>query len=74
MKFFFNQGMFAISKEDYENVQHALAKVIVKLMNIKNILIDEINYDVVWFLGADLKMLAILYGLNAANSYHACIV
>lgn len=45
----------------------------IKLSQIEHIKIDETTYDIDWFVAADLKMLAIMFGINAANSHHACI-
>jgi hypothetical protein len=65
--------MFVIDKEDYENVERALSQILLKLMEVKKLEINDASFDVEWFLAADYKMLAILYGLNAANSHQACV-
>ena len=44
-----------------------------KYKTSKHIVIDGTEYTIEWFLGADLKFLALCTGVGAANSKYACI-
>jgi hypothetical protein len=67
--------MFSI-KENYEQIEVALSEILHALdifSNLEEIEIDGKTYRLEFFVGADLKFLAILYGINCANSLRPCI-
>ena len=59
--------------EDYDCLAEPLKEITDEIKDVKNIVIDDIEYTVEWFLGADLKFLALSTGLSAANSKYACV-
>ena len=65
--------MFRIESENHAELKNSLKELIEELKRIKNINIENVSYKIVFRLGGDLKALALLLGLNAANSSHACI-
>jgi hypothetical protein len=67
------KGMFLIEKECYEEIDLSLVELLSLLKGINEINIDCINFKIKKCLGGDLKFLALMYGLNAANSKRACI-
>ena len=59
----FMLGIFQIKKENYETLSEALKDLISKCSSI-----EDQFYEIKFKLGADLKFLAIVYGINAAIS------
>ena len=51
----------------------AIQEIIDGLRNLNHITINNLSYPITKYLGGDLKMLAILYGINKANSQFPCI-
>ena len=69
----FTLGIFDIIKEDYQSVKCCFQELFSELSSIKNILIGQVLFKVDFFFAADEKMLALLMGVNAANSKQPCI-
>jgi len=59
--------------EDYNCLVDPLKEITEEIKDIKSIVINDIEYTIEWFLGADLKFLALCTGIGAANSKYACI-
>ena len=70
--FKFYLGIFSIEKEDYENIKTCLKELILKLEQIKHLAIKNVTYNVTFHLGGDLKWLATVLGIGAANSNFPC--
>jgi hypothetical protein len=66
-------GMYKIQKECYETMKAPMKKVFDKLEQIKFINIGAKVYPVEHFSGGDMKSLALLYGINSANSIQPCV-
>jgi len=67
--------MFAIA-EKYEQIKIALSEILQaldKLSKLSEIEVNGLKYRLEFFVGSDLKFLAILYGINGANSHRPCI-
>ena len=70
----FSLGMFEIQNEDYDQIIECLRGLIADTKVIKKIVIpDSTSFDVQFYLGGDLKFLAIVCGINSANANHPCI-
>ena len=69
----FLKGVFQYDKENYITLSRALPEVAQELEQINSIEIDNITYPIEKKLGGDLKNLAILLGIVAANGKHACL-
>lgn len=69
----FSLGMFKIENENYEMVDQSLKELLVLIKGLNSIIIDQKSYKINWYLGGDLKFLALVLGINAANSYHPWI-
>ena len=67
-------GMFRIEKEDYPSLKSCLTNVFEKLEKIRTISIKQKTIHLEHFMGADMKGLAILYGINGANSNQPCVL
>ena len=66
--------MFQIEKECYELVEKSLKELLILIIKgLKTLLIDQKSYKINWYLSGDLKFLALVLGINAANSYYPCI-
>ena len=69
----FTLGIFDIIKENYQTIKSCLQELLAELSSIKSISIGQALFDVEFFFAADEKMLALLMGVNAANSKQPCI-
>ena len=67
-----NLGMFQIELECHDDLKGALKEVLDELKEIKLMEINGKNYKIEMKLGSDMKCIAFLLGLNAANAKHAC--
>ena len=54
--------------EDYENLAESLVKISDDVRMIKSVTIDDVEYGIKWFLTADMKFLAIIAVIEAANA------
>lgn len=60
-------------KEDYEHLAESLVEISEEVRTIKSVTIDDVEYEIEWFLTADMKFLAILAGIEAANARFSCV-
>jgi hypothetical protein len=67
-------GMYKIEKEDYPSLKYCLSNIFEKLEKIKTISIKNKIIHLEHFIGADMKGLAILFGINGANSNQPCVL
>lgn len=51
----------------------SIAELNLGLRELNNTIVDNVTYPIKKLLGGDLKMLAILYGLNQTNSQFPCV-
>ena len=65
--------MFEVKAENYNTLKIALKEIIEKIEQINKITIEEKVFDIKWTQGGDLKWLANMNGINAANANHPCI-
>lgn len=65
--------MFEIEKENYEQCRDCLKEILDSLSTLSTLTIENREYSLKKHICADLKMLNILYGLNACNSKCACV-
>ena len=61
------------AQENYEHLSVAMKDIAEEIKHIKSISINGHEYNIKFYLGADLKYLAICLGIEAANSTYACI-
>jgi len=61
-------GSFEITKEEYEQIKLCLKQLLKLLENTKVIKLHNLNYNIIFYLGCDYKMIRILYGQKAPNS------
>ena len=59
--------------ETYENLAAALEDICKEGKQMKSITINDKSYEIETYLGGDLKFLAMVCGIDAANCEHACI-
>lgn len=69
---FFTLGIFRIQKEDFENISKCLNELIISMKKIKTIIIENEEYKINFMAGGDLKWLALVFGINSANSNYPC--
>lgn len=61
------------TEEKYETLATALADVRAEMSTLTTVTVGGMTFSVEYFLGADWKFLALVCGLDAANSEHACV-
>ena len=65
--------MFEIQNEEYDEVKIALKDVLALLCTSKEIEIGTKSYNIDFHLGADYKMLRLLYGQKASNAIESWV-
>lgn len=66
-------GLFDITKEDYDVMCTCLNEIKFQINDLNEIEVDNIKYKIEKYIGGDLKMLALIYGINQASSNCPCI-
>ena len=59
--------------EKYESVKAALEDISAEVEQLTSIQVDDIDFQIKYRLGGDWKFLAMVTGIDAASSDHACI-
>ena len=59
--------------ETYDNLRNSLADLRMEMSNLKEISANNCTYKTEYFLGGDLKFLALVCGLGRANEDYACV-
>lgn len=59
--------------ENYDNLAAALEDICKEAKQMKTITINDKSYEIEIYLGGDMKFLAMVCGIDAANCVHACI-
>ena len=59
--------------ETYDNLRDSLADLRMEMSNLKEISANNCTYKIEYFLGGDLKFLALVCGLGRANEDYACV-
>ena len=67
--------MLAIVKttETYNNLRQSLADLKTEMAQLKEVKVNNVNYNIEYFLGGDWKYLACVCGLGEANQDYGCI-
>ena len=65
--------LFDITKEDYQTMCTCLEQIKDQINELTELDIDGIKYQIEKYIGGDLKILAIIYGINQATSNCPCI-
>ena len=59
--------------EIYDNLRDSVADLRMEMSNLKEISANSCTYKIEYFLGGDLKFLALVCGLGRANDDYACV-
>ena len=59
--------------ESYDDLANALQDICREAKDLEVLTVDDKVYKLQFFLGGDLKFLAIICGIDAANAEHACV-
>ena len=59
--------------EIYDNLRDSVADLRMEMSNLKEISANSCTYKIEYFLGGDLKFLALVCGLGRANEDYACV-
>ena len=65
--------MFQVQQENYDQIKGCLNQLLNDIKNINTVNINGEIFNIKKSIGGDLKFLASLYGINAANADHPCI-
>ena len=66
-------GIFKVSESDYHGLQCALKDIILEAKDLESVTIDNNTYSIQYFLGGDMKFLALVCGIDSATCTHSCI-
>ena len=69
----FFEGIFTVKAENYKSLRKALKGIVRRIKKLKHITIDGKHFKIKYTQGGDLKWLANMNGINAANSNHLCV-
>ena len=61
------------STEDYDSLKLSLADLIQEVKSLSSITVDNESFPIEYFLCSDLKFLAIVCGIESANSTYPCV-
>ena len=59
--------------EKYDSLATSLSNIVDEARDLTLITVDGITYPIQYYLGGDMKFLAIVCGIEAANSNYACV-
>lgn len=66
-------GCFKIEKEDYNEIQNSCNELLDMLRELKEINFEDKTYSIEYYLGGDLKFLALALGINQSTGHYPCI-
>ena len=66
-------GIFKVCESDYSALHEALQDIISEANHLKHVIINSNTYNIEYYLGGDMKFLALVCGIESANSTHSCI-
>ena len=61
-------------QEKYQELSEALSDIRSEVESVKTIIVNEDEYEIEYFIGADWKFLAMCTGIEAANAKYSCVV
>ena len=61
------------STESYKNLSECVEDIVSEMKNLNILKVDDYTYTIQFFLGADMKFLAMCTGIEAANSTYPCV-
>lgn len=59
-------------KEDYDEIKISMKELCESFKALKKLKSENKTYDIEYYLGGDLKFLALVLGINSARSNHPC--
>ena len=59
--------------ESYDTLSTSISDLVAEMQPLKEISVDDVKYNLEYFLGGDWKFLACVCGIGAANADYACI-
>ena len=66
-------GIFKVSKSDYHSLHSAMQDITAEANDFKSVTINDITYNIEYYLGGDMKFLAMVCGIDSATCTHSCI-
>ena len=66
-------AILKVKESDYDELFHSLSDIIQEAKDLQCITVEESVFRIEYFLGGDLKFLAIICGIESASCDHACI-
>ena len=61
------------STENYESLSESVEDIVSEMKNLDSLKVGDYTYAIDFFLGADMKFLALAIGIEAANSTYSCV-
>jgi len=66
-------AILKVKESDYDKLFHSLSDIIQEAKDLQCITVEESVFRIQYFLGGDLKFLALSCGIESASCNHACI-
>ena len=66
-------GIFKVSESDYHSLHSAMQDITAETNDFKSVTINDITYNIEYYLGGDMKFLAMVCGIDSATCTHSCI-
>ena len=66
-------GILKVSESDYHALSHALQDIISEAKDFKSVTINNTEYKIDYFLGGDMKFLALVCGIDSASSTYILV-
>ena len=60
-------------KENYQSITESVTDLVTEMKTLNVLKVGEYTYKLTYFLGADMKFLAMALGIEAANSTYSCV-
>ena len=68
-----NIGIFKVSESDYDAVYNSLQDIITEAKELTNVTLNGITYNIEYYLGGNMKFLALVCGVDSVTATYSCI-
>jgi len=66
-------AILKVHESDYTKLCDAMQDIVIEASNLKSVIINDKEYKIEYFLGWDMKFLAIVSGIESATATYSCI-
>ena len=66
-------AIFKLQESEHQDLYDAMQDLVIEASNLKTVTINDKQYNIEYFLGGDMKFLAIVNGIESATATYPCI-